>query len=106
MLQVLQNFRGAFAPAQSTAENEFIDEVRRRNGRFRQKLGAIKQQQHQIEERWIVRPGFVKHRAAAVSSDEAVEPRKDAVGIGKNCGLRSVSLRRKGFTLALAFPPL
>ena len=85
--QVFQNFAGCFAPAQKTAQLQFVNQIGRPERDLGEKLRAIEQQQQQFEQRRIARPGFVECGARAVSGDVAVESCEHTVGIGQRfCG--------------------
>ena len=86
--QVLQSLFSRFVPAQAATDHQFIDQVRRADGQFGQELGTVEEQEQQVEQGWIARPGLKEHRARTVSADERIEPRYYTVGIGEGGGLR------------------
>ena len=83
MPQVLQCLGRGFAAAQEAAHLQLVHELGCANRGFGQELGAVEQEQQQLEHGRIARPGFVKHRAHAVSRDVTVEPHQHAIGIGQ-----------------------
>ena len=104
--QVGQDDFGVFAPAQLPAQFQFVHQVGGANGHFGQKLGAIEQEQQQLEQGRIRAPGFIKHGPGAIDRDETVQPRQHPVRVGQKTRLGSVCRGRFGGRVRASWPPI
>ena len=86
--EVVQGFFRRLAPAQAAARDQFIHHVRRANRKLGQELGPVEQKNQQFEDGGIAVPQLEQHGTRPIGRDETVQPRHDAVGVGKNRGSR------------------
>ena len=81
--EILENLRDALASPEPAGEDQFIDQVGGADGDLGEELGAIEEQEPQLKQLRVARPGFERDRARPVGRNETVEPREHPIGVGE-----------------------